>query len=156
MIFKSVNELISYFSAISSLFQFPFAISKTGVELSAVTTNIRKSIVNTGDVETGVIIKLFARGTVINPIIYDVLKRKQIKLNFTMKTSDMIVINTNVGEKTVELIRDGVTTNAMGYLSQDSSWFMLEAGDNIFTYNSDSGNSNLQITFATPILYSGV
>ena len=38
----------------------------------------------------------------------------------------------------------------------DSKWFTLEAGDNIFTYDAESGNSGLQLTFSTPILYSGV
>ena len=41
-------------------------------------------------------------------------------------------------------------------MAQDSTWFKLEAGDNVFTYDADSGNSNLQITFTTAILYSGV
>lgn len=154
--FKDVNELTSYFSDVSPLFSFPFSVADTGVEISAITTNQRKSIVNAGDIETGAIIKLFAIGTVVNPILYDVLKRTHLKLNFTMLTSDTIVINTYVGEKSIELIRDGVTYNALGYMLPDSTWFTLEAGDNIFTYDADSGNSNLQITFTTSILYSGV
>lgn len=154
--FKDVKNLIAMFGDVSSLFKFPFSISKTGVEISAVTINQRKKIINVGDVETGVIIKLFSRGTVVNPVIYDVLKRTSLKLKFTMQASDTIVINTNIGEKSIELIRSGVTTNVMGYMDQDSNWFTLEAGDNIFTYDADSGNSNLQITFTTPILYSGV
>ena len=154
--FKDVDELTTMFSDVSKLFEFPFAISKAGVELSAISLNQRRSIINNGDVETGVIIKLFATGTVVNPVIYDVLKRTHLKLNFTMLASDMIVINTNVGEKSIEFIRDGVSSNALGYMSQDSSWFTLDAGDNVFTYNADGGNSNLQITFTTSILYSGV
>lgn len=154
--FKAVNDLVSIFSDVSPLFSFPFSIAKSGVELSAISTNVRKSIVNTGDVETGVIIKLFATGTVVNPIIYDVLKRTHLKLNFTMLISDTIVINTNMGEKSIELIRGGVSYNALGYMLPDSTWFTLEAGDNVFTYDSDSGNSSLQLTFSTPILYSGV
>ena len=73
-----------------------------------------------------------------------------------MLASDTIVINTNVGEKFIELIRDGVTYNAMGYMAQNSNWFIMEAGDNVFTYDADSGNSYLQLTFTTSILYSGV
>jgi hypothetical protein len=73
-----------------------------------------------------------------------------------MIPSDTIVINTNVGEKSIELIRDGVSYNALGYMAQDSTWFVVEAGDNVFTYDADSGNSNLQLTFTTSILYSGV
>ena len=154
--FKDVENLVTTFGDVTKMFEFPFAISKAGVEISAVTTNQRRSIVNTGDIETGVIIKLFATGAVVNPVIYDVLKRTQLKLNFTMLASDTLVINTNVGEKSIELIRDGVTYNAMGYMAQDSTWFNLEAGDNVFTYDADSGNSYLQLTFTTSILYSGV
>jgi hypothetical protein len=154
--FKDVDNLITTFGDVVNLFEFPFKIPKVGVEISAVSTNQRRKIINTGDVETGVLIKLFATGTVENPVIYDVLNRTQLKLNFTMLPADAIVINTNIGEKSIELIRDGVTTNAMGYMAQDSTWFILEAGDNIFTYDADSGNSNLQLTFTTSILYSGV
>lgn len=154
--FKDVNDLLTMFSDVSKLFEFPFSIGKSGVEVSAITTNQRRSIINAGDVETGVIIKLFAIGAVVNPVIYDVLKRTYLKLNFTMLASDTLIINTNVGEKSIELIRDGVSYNAMGYMSQDSSWFTLEAGDNVFTYDCESGNSNLQLTFTTAILYSGV
>ncbi len=154
--FKNVNDLITMFSDVSSLFEFPFSITKSGVEISAITTNQRRSIINSGDTETGVIIKLFAIGTVVNPVIYDVLKRTYLKLNFTMLASDTLVINTNIGEKSIELIRDGLTYNALGYMVQDSTWFTLESGDNVFTYDADSGNSSLQITFTTSILYSGV
>lgn len=145
--FKAVDELVTLFSDVSALFEFPFSISSAGVEVSAITTNIRKSIINTGDVDTGVIIKLFATASVVNPVIYDVLKRTHLKLNFTLLAGDTIVINTNVGEKSIELIRDGVTYNAMGYMAQDSTWFVLGAGDNVFAFDAESGTSNLQLTF---------
>ena len=154
--FKDVNDLVTTFGDVSSMFEFPFSMPKSGIEISGINTNQRRSIINTGDIETGIIIKLFAVGTVVNPVIYDVLNRTQLKLNFTMLASDTIVINTNVGEKSIELIRDGVTYNAMGYMAQNSSWFELQSGDNVFTYDADSGNSYLQLTFTTSILYSGV
>jgi hypothetical protein len=154
--FKAVDDLIITFGDVINMITFPLSISETGVELSAISTSQRKSIVNSGDVDTGVVIKLFATGTVVNPIVYDVLKRTQFKLNFTMSAGDLIVINTNVGEKSVELIRGGVIHNLMGCMTQNSTWFRLEAGDNVFTYDTDNGNSNLQLTFTTSILYSGV
>ena len=49
-----------------------------------------------------------------------------------------------------------LVNNALGYMAQDSTWFVVESGDNVFTYDADSGNSNLQLTFTTSILYSGV
>jgi phage-related protein len=154
--FKAVNDLVSYFSDVSALFEFPFSITETGMEFSAITTNVRKSIINAGDVASGVIIELYAIGTVVNPIIYDVFKRTHIKLMCTLEAGDHVVINTNHGEKSITRVRAGVSSNIMGCLWPSSSWLTLEAGDNVFTYDCDSGNSNLQITFTTPILYGGV
>lgn len=154
--FKDVDCLIAHFSDVSNLFEFPFSIPESGVEISSITENIRKTIVNSGDVETGTVIELFATGTVVNPIVYDVLNRTHMSLNFTMQPSDKIVINTNVGEKAITLIRNGISTNIMGYMLKDSTWFVLNAGDNIFAYDCESGSANLQITFTTSILYSGV
>lgn len=154
--FKAAADLVSAFGDISSMFEFPFSIGSDGMEFSIISTNQRKNIVNTGDVETGVIIELFALGTVLNPVIYNVLTGEHLRFNFTMSASDKLVINTNIGEKSITLIRDGLTYNAMGYMSPDSKWFTLSSGDNIFTYNAESGTSNLQITFTTTLLYSGV
>ena len=154
--FSAVNELISYFSDLTNLFSFPFNIAQSGAELSAITTNIRKSIINTGDVESGVIIKLYAIGDVVNPIIYDVFNRTHIAINFSMQANDQIIINTNIGSKSITLIRNGVSYNAMGYMTPDSKWLTLAQGDNVFTYDADSGNSNLQLTFTTAVLYGGV
>lgn len=154
--FKAVDYLVTSFSDISSLFEFPFAIDQYGIEISSITNNIRKSIINTGDVETGAVIQLFAIGTVTNPVLYRAGDNKRMKLNITMQASDTIIINTNVGEKSITLIRNGVSSNALGYMTPDSDWFVLEAGDNVFTYDADSGNGNLQITFTTSLLYGGV
>lgn len=154
--FKGIDELVTIFSDIMPMFEFPFSISAEGVEFSSITPNIRKSIVNAGDTESGVIIELFATGTVVNPIIYDVFKGTYIALNLTMQPLDTIIINTNVGEKSITLVRAGVSSNAMGYMRKDSKWFIFEAGDNVYTYDCDSGNDNLQIKFTTPLLYSGV
>ena len=114
------------------------------MEFSTLTPNVRKSIINTGEVESGIIIELVATGTVVNPV------------NFTMEINDKIIINTYQGKKSVTLIRNGENTNIMGNLTPDSKWLSLEVGDNVFTYDSDSGNSNLQITFITTAMYGGV
>lgn len=144
------------FSDVSYLFEFPFAIEKEGIEFSSITPNIRKSIIYAGDESTGVILDLFALGNVVNPVIYDVLKRTFIKLKMTLLEGDRIIINTNVGEKGITLIRNGVSYNAMGYMSHDSTWLTLEAGDNVYAYDTEGDNSNLQLTIRTTELYGGV
>lgn len=154
--FKAVTDLVSYFSEVSSMFQFPFSIPKSGIEFSTITTNIRKSIINTGEIESGLIIELNAIAPVAKPVIYDVFKRTHLALNFTMQTNDKITINTHQGKKSIVLTRNGVDSNAMGYMTPDSHWLTLDVGDNVFTYDSESGNANLQLTFTTTAMYGGV
>lgn len=154
--FKSADDLITYFSSIESLFEFEFSIPEEGIEFSAIKTAERKAIVNTGDVENGIIIDLYATGAVSKPVIYDVLNRTYIRLNCDLQANDQIIINTNVDNKAITLIRDGETSNAMGYMTPDSKWLILNSGDNVFTYGAESGSENLQVTFTTALLYGGV
>ena len=154
--FKAVNDLVSYFSDISALFSFPFSMAAEGMEISSITRNVRKSVINTGDVESGLIIEMYAMGSVVNPVIYDVFNRTHIKLMFSMLAGDRIVINSNTGAKSITLIRGGVSSNIMGSMYPDSTWQTLGAGDNVFTYQCDSGADNLQLTFTASILYGGV
>ena len=154
--FKSAEDLITHFSSIDSLFQFPFSIAEEGMEFSTIKTADRKAIVNTGDVENGIIIDLYAAGAVSKPTVYDVLNRTYIKLNCDLQPNDHIVINTNVDNKAITLIRNGESSNAMGYMSPDSKWLILNSGDNVFTYEAENGSENLQVTFTTALLYGGV
>lgn len=154
--FNDVDYLVSSFSDVSSLFEFPFIIDEAGIPISEITTNVRKSIINRGDVDTGVIIELFAVGTVVNPVVYKAYENSHMAFNYTMRAGDKVVINTNVGNKSIELIRDGVATNFIGYMTPDSDWLRLDTGDNVFTYSARSGGANLQITFTNSILYGGV
>lgn len=154
--FKSVDELVSAFGDITPLFEFPFSIASAGTEISELTPNQRKLIVNAGEITTGVIISLFARGDVVNPTLYNVYTGSHMTFNITLHNSDELIINTNVGEKSISLLSNGVVTNALGYMSPDSEWFTLENGDNLFTYETDSGSDYLEITFRSSILYGGI
>lgn len=154
--FKGIDYLVTSFSGVSSLFEFPFSIPESGIEFSAITTNIRKKIINEGDVKTGTVIRLYATGTVQNPILYDVIKKTHMLLKVMMKQSDEIVINTNQREKSIVLIRNGKTTNILGAMQKDSEFFTLEPGENVFAYTCESGDTNLMVTFITQPQYGGV
>jgi hypothetical protein len=154
--FKAVGDLVTYFSEVASLFSFPFSISKNGMEFSVVTTDIRKTIVNNGEAESGIVIKMYANGSVVNPTIHDVRKRTHIRLNYTLQANDEVVIDTNTGKKTITLIRQGVSYNILGHKTPDSKWLTVAKGDNVFTFSSESGNSNLQVEFKSSTLYGGV
>ena len=154
--FKDVNDLAVTFSDVTPAFTFPFSVSSTGKAFSTYIMNNRKLFVNTSDIETGLIIKLYATGTVVKPTIYEIITGRKIRLNMTMQAGDTLIIDTTVYNKSITLIRNGVSTNALGYMIPDSDWLIVSAGDNVFTYECESGASSLQITLTAPVLYSGV
>lgn len=113
------------------------------IEFSLIITGQEKDLINTGDVESGFVIYMTARGSVVNPTIYNVDTNEFIKLNLTMLEGDEIYINTNKKQKTVQLTRNGATTNIIGNLANGSTWLILEPGDNIFTITADTSPENL-------------
>ena len=70
--------------------------------------------------------------------------------------SDDIVINTAKGEKSITLIREGVSYNILNCLDKNTDWFTLAKGDNIFAFTADSGVTNLQFRVENKVIYEGV
>ena len=131
--FCDINKKITQFSNIKSLFEFPLSITKAGQEISCVSGAERKVIFNNGDIESGVIITITAvGGNVVNPIIYNVLDRTFLKLNMEIAQSDIVTISTIKNNKYISLDRDGIKHNVIGYLAENSTWFQLKPGDNVF------------------------
>lgn len=154
--FRDLQQLKIDFSSIEPLFNFAFAIGEEGKAFSRYNTDKRKSIINPSDTDTTVTLSLFATGDVKNPVIYDITHGEAMHLNITLQQGDLLTINTHLNNKSISLQRDGTTTNALGYMRPDSDWFVLSAGDNVFSYECEEGADNLNITFSAPILYSGV
>lgn len=155
--FKDVKSLKQSFSDIMPRFKFPFAIPASGIVFSSYETKARVNIENTGDVNTGVQITLFAAGNdIVNPTIHDITHGSKMTLNFAMLKSDTIIIKSTYLEKSITLIRDGVASNAIGYMRPNSKWFSLSAGENLFAYECENGSESLKIELSADILYSGV
>ena len=101
---------------------------------------------NEGDVSTGMRIRFTALGTVSNPILLNVDTEEFIQINATMKTGDVIEINTKYGSKGAKLIRDGVETDYFRYIDVDSTFMQLAIGDNMFRYDAASGANSLEVS----------
>lgn len=155
-LFRSVNERMIVFSTTESSFVFPFSIEESGIPFSTLKLGEQKSIINNGDIETGVIIKLNALGTVLNPKIYNVDNASHMILNVEMETGDEITINTRKKEKSIILLSNGIESNIIGKLEAGSKWFSLIPGDNLFTYEADEFPENLQCTFIISDQFEGV
>jgi len=149
------NSMID-FSSIVPLFEFPFSIEEAGIEFSKLLVNQTKSIINNGDVSTGMLIELKAVGLVLNPKIYNVETGESIILDIEMQSGDIVRVNTNAGEKSITMIVDGVESNIINRMRYGSKWLQLESGDNIYLYTADEFPENLTCTFIYQDKYEGV
>ena len=137
-IVQQINEAIDlhwFTDSATGMLYFP----AEGLPLGEYDTIRTKSFYNRGDVAVGLEISIVAFATVTNPIIYagngnffgvgygDGAKRVQLQ------AGDNIIITTHKGKKDVRLNGKSV----LAKLRPQSVWLQLEAGDNLFTINSD-------------------
>ena len=101
-----------------------------------------------GDISIGMSIKFRSlSGTVTNPIITNVANQSYIKINKTLQKDEEVIINTNVGSKSIigKLASENEYSNYFQYRDIDSVWLQLEPGDNILVYGADSNADNLEV-----------
>lgn len=154
-LFNDREETIEEMASIKREFIFPFSI-KDSIPFSVIKFEQETNIQNFGDVETGMIIKLLAIGTVVNPKIYNADTLERIILDIQMQAGDEIIINTRMKEKSIRLTRDGKQVNVIGKMQYGSSWLTLSPGDNVFTYEADEGVNMLQCIFVINSQFEGV
>lgn len=155
--FNAANALVLDLSNVLSNFEFPFSIEDAGQEFSSVINTYECLLTNEGEVDNGLIIELRAVGTVINPLIYSEDTGEFFGLNFTLEDGDLITINTNVGSKAVTLLRDGIESNLINYLQQDSTWLKALSGDNIYAFACEGDTEDfLHVKFIHTSQYLGV
>lgn len=158
--FKDVEETINSINTVHPKFHFPFHIVDP-IPFSIYETIQVLDLINEGNVSSGMTIEITAKGTVVNPIIYNRETSEFIGLGstdnpYTMQPKDKIVITTHTNNKRVKLIRNAVETNIFNYLTPNSTFLTVDSGDNVFTYSADDGNEYLDITFKHYSNYEGI
>lgn len=154
---QSLEAIYIDISKTIGLFEFPFDIAESGIEIAEYNENRRTAILNFGDLETGIVITLSALSdNIVDPIIYNSLTGEYMLINETLNKGDRIVIDTNKGKKSITKIEDGEETNIINSLSGSSSWLQIGTGYNEFTYNADNNEPFLQVVFEYNNQYEGV
>lgn len=114
-------------------------------------------IVNQGSVQTGLTFELYAKNPITNPKIFNYQTGEFLAINTTMQQGDLITITTGQGNKTITLLRDGVTTNIFNLLDKNSTWLQLDIGGGVFVYEVGEGSTvNLSVTISHYDLFEGV
>ena len=161
------NNVTNFYS-IDPMFEFPFSnesLDEPLLVFGEIQIKTEGVITYHGDSEIGVMIYIHAIGPATNINIYNTETREVMRINtekissLTGKgivASDDIVINTAKGEKSITLIREGVSYNILNCLDKNTDWFMLAKGYNIFAFTADSGVTNLQFRVENKVIYEGV
>ncbi len=156
---KQAQEIIDELSNLINAFHFPFASQETPeLVFGYYSTEIGTFVKNDGDVECGLIIELYARSAVADPVVYNYITQEFIGLRYSMQEADLITIDTRQGQKSVRLLRAGVESNLFNYVIQDSTWLQLPANGGVFVYevDEDSDVDDLLVTFKHYNQYEGV
>lgn len=161
------NNITDFYS-IGPVFEFPFSNeSSTEPLLVFAETQIETEGIVTyqGDSEVGMIILIHAIGPASRISVYNLNTREIMTIDAAkLKTladsgfiaGDDIVINTLKGEKSITLVRAGVSYNILNCLDKNTNWLTLAKGDNIFAFTTDTELTNLQFRIKNTVIYEGV
>lgn len=156
------------FIGITNLFGFPFyndSISEDRIEMGEIPSYPEQILFFDGEYSTGIIIRIYCSGTVIDPTVYNIDTGERISIDTDklaaltgspLSTGDTILINTKKGEKSVKLIREGDETNIISCLRSFDTWFILKKGENKFTYTAKRGGESLGISYEYSTAYEGI
>lgn len=113
-----------------------------GIVLSEIDTSRTRTIVNTGDVSTGLEIEVLAYKTVTNPLLTSETGAffgvGYAAKPFVMAPGDVLKISTVAGEKSVTM--NGVSY--IDYIKPRSTWLQLAAGENELSVSSDDAETD--------------
>lgn len=149
-LFSDSSESIKTFVETTPGFHFPLIMSKEmdskGVVFGKRINSLLTNVVNDGAISVGMKIVFKANGSVANPSLTNANTQEEIVINKTLVAGEEVVINTNIGEKSIKgKIGNGAYINYFMYRTIDSSWLQLEVGDNLFRYNAEEGIDNLDV-----------
>ena len=156
---KDAQEIVDDISNVLGLFTFPFFINEgEPIPFSEYTENRESVVYNFSLVDTGLLIRATFAGNVNSLEIRNTTTGEDFTVVYPFISGDILSINTNIGSKSVTLIRSGDEVNIFPYITQGSVFFQLHAGANTFEFEADSGASddNVTIQLTRRTEYAGV
>lgn len=166
--FYAIGGANTVFSGIHPMFEFPFSnesLTGNSIEFGKIMLDSRADLKYTGDADTGIIITIHALGPAENITIWNVYSHEKMVVNTNkialltgqnIDLGDDIIISTVRGNRYAKLLRKGVYTNVISALAQNSDWFQISLGDNVFTFEAENGANYLLINFEFKIAYGGI
>lgn len=145
---EPIYKEISYVEGTGFRLPFSFPIHFAQV-------NSRLDIRYNGTASTPVEIMIVGSEEEVKPKITNETVGKSIVLSKVLHEGEILIINTEKGKKSVTLQKNGVVTDAFGYLEPQSEFWELENGMNHIVYgNGKQNKTKIRITYYER--YSGV
>ncbi len=148
---ETTDEIVLQLSVAD--FKFPLSFDPTIKFSSDGSSSF--NINNSGDVETPVYVEF--NGPAENPKVINTYNgiTEFIEVNTTLDPGEKLIIDTSFGNKTV-IFDDGITQqNALGLITQDSTFFQLGVGDNQISYDAANPDIVASVLIKWDILYLG-
>lgn len=155
---QAAQSIVNDLSSVIGMFHFAFASTETPeLVFGYIDPIVSIEVENGGDIETGIIIELYASEAIENPKVIDYETGEYIQLEMTMEQADLITIDTRIGHKTATLLRDGATNSVFNAVAKGSTWLQLAIGGSTFTYTADGGAATgLSVKISHTNIYEGV
>jgi len=145
--FEALHDLREELAQWEKLFQFQLSIpSDTGVQLGARQPSQILTVINAGDVETGMEVVFSALGAVVNPELLNIGNGAYIRVNTTMQAGQEMHVYTGFAQKHVTSVLSGNITNAFSLLDVGSTFLQLSTGTNTLRYDAADGLEQLEVT----------
>lgn len=162
------GKQITSFTGFEKAFSFPFsneALSDKLLIMGNLLKNQIQTVLYDGDSEIGFNIEIHAVGTAEHVRIYNVNTLENMKIDTDkliamtgqpIINGDSIFISTIKGDKSIQLLREGVYYNIINCLDRDATWMFLRKGDNVFAFDAEEGSSNLYFRIINQVIYQGI
>jgi len=158
--FKAMNIIIDDISKALALFKFPFSINyNQPIAFSSIDTTKITEVDNQGEVDSGLIAEVEVLGSVSSIQIKNTQTGETFTVRHPLLKNDKVIINTNIGEKSIKLIRNGIETNIFASIVKTSTLLQLRTGKNFFSYlvnGSTSYDELIKVVFKHNTMYRGV
>lgn len=143
-------------ASITPQFQFPLNLTLSGQSLGVLLLSTPVNAYNPGDIEIGFICRFECITSVENPKLINLNTGESIQLNIVMQAGQVIEINTEIGQKRIELLSGSDRLNLFNTLKIGSTFFRLKEKDNMILATSELGSSGLMTEILYRPKYSGV
>ena len=162
------SKQITSFTGSEKVFSFPFsneALSDKLLVMGNLLKNQIQTIFYEGDSEIGFNIEIHSVGTAEHVRIYNVDTLENMKIDTDKLIAltgqpiimgDSIFISTIKGDKSIQLLREGVYYNIINCLDRDATWMFLRKGDNVFAFDAEEGGANLFFRIINQVIYQGI